>query len=322
MQDLFKRKITYLRLSLTELCNLRCRYCMSEDGIQKKEHPEMLREEEIIAATRVCAKLGISKVRFTGGEPLIKKNILSIVENIGKIDGIQNMAITTNGILLPKFASDLKSLGIKSVNISLDTLNREKFKTITRRDLFDEAFNGLLSAIKEGFDQVKVNTVLIGGFNDDEIEELGKLTLKYPIDVRFIELMPMMNDPLLTKKSFIKGEEVLKRFKGIKEVPHENNSVARLYKLDGALGRIGLISPVYDLFCHSCNRIRLTADGHIKPCLHSKEEFSIKGKSEEEMEEIIKKAILSKPREHEDLTCSEYEDAFTTGGRTMNRIGG
>ncbi|MBR4079234.1 MAG: radical SAM protein, partial [Christensenellaceae bacterium] len=191
MQDGFGRKINYLRLSVTELCDLRCRYCMPEDGICKKKHEEVLTEEEMIRAVSAAASLGVTKLRITGGEPLVKKNILSICEKTAAVEGIKEVCMTTNGILLPKFAKDLKEAGVRRLNISIDTLDEKKYAYITRRGQLKDALTGIEAALRTGFDKIKLNAVLIGGFNDDEIPALAELTRKYPVDVRFIELMPM-----------------------------------------------------------------------------------------------------------------------------------
>ena len=190
MRDTYGRQIRYLRLSVTELCNLRCRYCMPEDGVCKKSHQEMLTQEEMLLAVRAAASLGVTKVRLTGGEPLVKKNILAICAQTAAVEGIGEVCITTNGLLLPPLARQLRRAGVGRVNLSLDTLDREKYAYITRRGTLDQALAGLESALEAGFQRVKINTVLIGGFNDDEIGDLAALTLKYPVDVRFIELMP------------------------------------------------------------------------------------------------------------------------------------
>lgn len=243
MIDGYGRKINYLRLSVTELCDLRCRYCMPEDGICKKPHEEVLTEEETVMAVKAAASLGISKLRITGGEPLVKKNILSICEKTAAVDGINEVCITTNGILLPKYASDLKKAGIRRVNISLDTLDEKKYSYITRRGELKDALSGIDSALKTGFEKVKINVVLIGGFNDEEIPTLSELTLKYPVDVRFIELMPMYEGSGFDASAYIPCSKVTDVLPNLVSIPHDGG-VARLYKLPGALGNIGLISPI------------------------------------------------------------------------------
>ena len=317
MIDGFGRKINYLRLSVTELCDLRCRYCMPEDGICKKPHADMLTEEETIMAVKATASLGISKVRITGGEPLVKKNILSICEQTASTDGIEEVCMTTNGILLPKFAADLKRAGIRRVNISLDTLSEEKYAYITRIGQLKDALRGLDCALSAGFEKVKINAVLIGGFNDDEIPALAALTRKYPVDVRFIELMPMYEGNGFDASAYIPCSKVTDILESLIPVPHDNG-VARLYKLPGAMGNIGLISPLSDHFCAACNRIRLTADGHIKPCLHSRDEFCVKGLTYQDMVGRFRQAIMCKPEMH----CELSSRSRSRAGRSMNKIGG
>ena len=317
MQDVFGRNITYLRLSVTDKCNLRCRYCMPSEGICSIEHEKILTQEEMIMAVKASSSLGIRKVRITGGEPLLKKNILSIVEGISQLEGIDNISMTTNGTLLSSFAADLKKAGLRNINISLDTLNSEKYRTITRIGTLDDALSGLESALSAGFEKIKINSVLMGGFNDDEIERLSSLTLKYPVDVRFIELMPMTEDEFFSPGFFISNRKVLEALPSLERVGSDD-SVAKLYRLPGAKGNIGLISPLSDHFCFSCNRLRLTADGHIKPCLHSRLEYPIKGLDYQGMVEMFRKAILSKPQKHNALSYDERSEA----GRYMNTIGG
>ena len=193
MIDAYGRKITYLRLSVTELCNLRCRYCMPEDGVCKKRHEDMLTQEEMLTAVKAAAELGITKLRITGGEPLVKRDILSICRGVARTEGIKEVCITTNGLLLPELAKPLREAGVSRVNISLDTLDEKKYAYITRRGSLEGAMRGIESALAAGFDKVKINTVLIGGFNDDEIPALAELTRQYPVDLRFIELMPMVD---------------------------------------------------------------------------------------------------------------------------------
>lgn len=317
MIDTYGRSITYLRLSVTDLCNLRCRYCMPEEGVCKKDHPQMMSEEEMCLAVEAAAALGISKVRITGGEPLVKKNILSICEKISAIPEIKEVCITTNGILLPKLAKPLAEAGVDRLNISLDTLNPEKYAYITRNGSLDDFQRGLEAAMDAGFKKLKLNAVLIGGFNDNEIRNLAELTLQYPVDMRFIEMMPMYDSGDFNEDSYIPYTRVLEELPEAVAVASDQ-SVAKLYRLPGAKGNIGLISPVSAHFCGDCNRIRLTADGKIKPCLHSAAEYSLKGMDFAGMKEVLEKAILAKPQWHGDLDAIHRSQA----GRNMNQIGG
>ena len=317
MIDRFGREITYLRISVTELCNLRCRYCMPEDGVCKKTHEEMLTEDEIIMAVRAAASLGIRKLRITGGEPLIKKNIVSICQRAAAVPGIQEVCITTNGTLLPELARPLREAGVSRVNISLDTLDPKKFHYISRVGELDQAVAGIRAALDAGFEKVKLNTVLIGGFNDDEIPVLAELTRRYPLDLRFIELMPMYDSGDFGPEAFIPYTVVLDRLPGLEPMATDGG-VARLYRLPLAQGNIGLISPVSAHFCGTCNRLRLTADGKLKPCLHSGDEFSIKGLDYDGMVEELRLAIENKPSWHGALDAHNRSRA----GRNMNQIGG
>ena len=317
MTDGFARNVNYLRMSVTELCNLRCRYCMPAEGVCKKEHAEMLTEEEMITAVEAAASLGITKLRITGGEPLVKKNILSICRRAAQVAGIRELALTTNGVLLPQFARPLREAGVERVNISLDTLNPEKYSYITRIGTLSDALAGIQAALDAGFQKVKINAVLIGGFNDDEILPLALLTKQYPVDVRFIELMPMYDSGDFDQSAYIPGSVVLERLPEAVPVSGDGG-VAKRYRLPDAMGCIGLINPVSAQFCGTCSRIRLTADGKLKPCLHSPEEYPIKGLSFPEMRAQMERAILWKPKWHGNLNAAHRSRA----GRDMNRIGG
>jgi len=304
-----------MRLSVTDRCNLRCRYCMPQEGIQLKDHSEMLSEDEMVMAAETAALLGINKIRITGGEPLVKKNIISICERIGKTEGITDLALTTNGVYLDQYAKDLLRAGVKRLNISLDTLNEEKYRYISRSGSLSDALKGIETALNAGFEKIKINTVLIGGFNDDEIRSLAEMTMDRPVDVRFIELMPMPG-ACFSEESFIPVSKVREIFPEAEELSFE--TTAKMLRLPNAKGRIGLISPVSNHFCGVCNRIRLTADGKLKPCLHSSDEYIIKGLSKEEMKEQFIKAITNKPQCHAKLSF----DSPSGSGRAMNTIGG
>lgn len=317
MTDGLGRNIHYIRISVTELCNLRCRYCMPENGIEKKDHRQMLTEEELETAVRAAASLGVDKVRITGGEPLVKKNIVSICERIAKVEGIREVCLTTNGILLPELAKPLRQAGVSRINLSLDTLNEEKYHYMTRWGHLSDFWKGLEAALEAGFDKIKINVVLIGGFNDDEILPLAQLTQQYPVDVRFIELMPMYDSGDFGPEAFLSQQAVLDALPEL--IPAAGDGgVAKLYKLPDAQGNIGIISSITQHFCSSCSRIRLTADGKLKPCLHKEAELSIKGASYEQMVEIMSHSIKSKPEWHGQLDADHRSEA----GRNMNQIGG
>ena len=317
MIDQFGRNITYLRLSVTELCNLRCRYCMPAEGVCKKSHADMLTEDEMILAVEAAASLGITKLRITGGEPLVKKNILSICRRAAAVPGIKEVCLTTNCILLPQLAKPLREAGVRRLNLSLDTLNPDKYAYITRIGRIEDFWRGFHAALDAGFDKIKLNAVLVGGFNDDEIVPLAELTKQYPVDMRFIEMMPMCDSARFGPDAYIPFTRVLEALPEAQPVP-KDGGVAKLYRLPGAKGNIGLISPVSAHFCGDCNRIRLTADGKVKPCLHSNAEYPLKGLDSKGMRVQLEKAIWGKPKWHGDLDAVHHSGA----GRNMNQIGG
>ena len=317
MIDQFGRNITYMRLSVTDKCNLRCRYCMPEEGVCLKEHKDMLTEDEMITAVEAAASLGIKKLRITGGEPLVKRNIVSICRRAALVEGIEEVCLTTNGIFLPKLAEPLKAAGVKRINLSLDTLDPEKYAYITRKGTLDQFWAGLHAALDAGFEKVKINAVLIGGFNDMEIPQLAELTRKYPVDMRFIEMMPMYDSGDFKDAAFVPNSRVLEMLPDAEPVAHDGG-VAKLYRLPDGKGNIGLISPLNAHFCGTCNRIRLTADGKIKPCLHAPDEYSLKGMDFDGMKKVLEEAIWNKPQWHGDLDATHRSQA----GRNMNQIGG
>jgi cyclic pyranopterin phosphate synthase len=315
MKDNYGRDIYYLRLSVTDKCNLRCIYCMPETGIQKLKHEDIMSVDEIAEIVRASAACGITKVRVTGGEPLVRRGILEICRRISETDGIREVCLTTNGILLPKFAAELKSAGVNRLNISLDTLDRVAYKDITRSDSLADALAGVDAALKTGFDAIKINAVLIGGINDSGILELLEMTRKHKADVRFIEIMPVGECADWAKSRFISAQHVLELAPELYEVG--TDGVAKLYMLPGGHGTVGLISPISSHFCPTCNRIRVTFDGIMKPCLHSAEEIKLRGLHGTELEKVIRSAISVKPRKHKIDTFEASSDA-----RNMNEIGG
>lgn len=314
MKDAFGRKITYLRISVTDLCNLRCVYCMPEKGVEKRCHSDIMSIEEIITAVEASADCGITKVRITGGEPLVRRGIIDICRGVGRIPGIEEICITTNGVLLPKYAAQLRDAGVSRLNISLDTLNPDKYAQLTRIGRLEDALAGLEAAEKAGFTGTKINAVLIGGVNSDELGELVGLTRDRDIEVRFIELMPIGECADWDKARFIPGQSVLDAVP--KLVEDGMSGVSRMYRVPGWKGRVGLIDPISHRFCDRCNRIRITADGKIKPCLHSSSEFDLRGLDREGMAEVIRLAIESKPGRH------MLEERSSESIRNMNEIGG
>ncbi len=314
MKDQFGREITYLRVSVTDLCNLRCRYCMP-DGVCRKRHEDILSFEEITEIVAAAAQLGISKVRVTGGEPLVRRGCVELCRMIAGVEGIREIDLTTNGILLPRYAPALKEAGVTRVNISVDSLDPAKYREITGGGDLSAALAGVAAAAAAGLAPVKLNTVLIGGFNDDEIPAFVELTRKTPVELRFIELMPMGGH--FGRSAYLPGDTVLQQVPELEPLP-ENGGVARLYRLPGGLGRVGLISPLSRHFCASCNRLRLTSEGYLKPCLHSDQEICVRGKHGEELLSTLRQAIYAKPRMHGTLDAEHLSGA----GRAMNTIGG
>ncbi len=316
MIDGYNRKINYLRVSVTKRCNLNCTYC----GAECEKDTELSRDE-ILKLVSTFAKLGITKVRLTGGEPLVRSDICEIAEGIAKIEGIKKLALTTNGVLLSKYAARLKEAGVNAVNISLDTTDKKQYEQITGFDLLDKVYEGIDEAERVGLSPIRLNAVLIRGQNDNQAEKLIYIARDRKIDVRFIELMPF-SDEGDNEKLVIRGEEILAAFPYLKEVNESKKgnfekSVARYYSAEGFKGRIGFITPVSDKFCSECNRIRLLSDGKVKPCLGSEKVFDLKPYLDDE-EFLLRKAeeaILSKPMEHK-FSCGYGHS------HGLNKIGG
>ncbi len=317
MIDRFGRSITYLRLSVTDRCSLRCRYCMPEAAAPQKQREDLLTEDERICAVGAAAALGVTKLRITGGEPLLCRNILSLCSRAARTPGIAEVCLTTNGILLPRLAPALRAAGVRRVNISLDSLQSETYAHITRGGRLEDALAGLRAALAAGFDRVKINAVLMGGVNDGEIPALAELSRQYPVDVRFIELMPMGRGGALPPSAYLPCDTVLRRLPQLTPL-EEEGGVARLYRLPGAVGRVGLISPISAHFCGACSRLRLTADGRLRPCLHSPVEFSLKGLDGAGMMRQFEAAAAAKPARHGELSETERSPA----GLDMNELGG
>jgi cyclic pyranopterin phosphate synthase len=307
--DAHNRKINYLRISITDRCNLRCQYCMPQEGVSRFGHAEVLSYEEIRRLAAIAARRGISKIRITGGEPLVRKGAVQLVEYLARIEGIRDLSMTTNGVLLQKYAEDLRRAGLQRVNISMDSLNPDKYRRITRGGDLSQVREGIAAARRAGLNPIKINIVAISGFNDDEIIDFARLTLGEDLQVRFIEFMPIGESSAWSPDRSLPAAEVKKRIESLAPLsPFENgrnpsDGPARLFKLPGAPGCIGLISPVSDHFCTSCNRLRLTADGKLKTCLFSDEEMDLKslirsGGSDEMLEKIMTLAIFRKPLRH------------------------
>lgn len=313
MRDSFDRDIRYLRLSVTDACNLRCAYCIPDGAPPRLLEPLSVSEIENIVTT--LAGCGIEKVRLTGGEPLVRRDIIEICGRIARIPGISEVCITTNGVLLAEMAKELREAGVSNINMSLDTLNPERYKEITGLARFEDVLRGIDAAKSLGFNRLKINTVLIGGFNDDEIYDFVELTRERDVHVRFIELMPMGACAKWDRNCFISADSVFEEVPELK--PLGNDGVALLYGVPGYDGTVGLIRPMSRHFCPNCNRIRVTADGKLKPCLHSSEEINIRELSGYQLQRTIERAIAAKPQRHH-LSPDNPSEAV----RNMNEIGG
>lgn len=331
--DSFKRKITYLRLSLTDRCNLRCRYCMPHGMPHKLDHEEILKYEEFLIIVKAAVTQGVKKVRLTGGEPLTRKGLLPFIHDINNLPEKPDLWLTTNGVLLQDMAESLHQAGIRGVNVSLDSLNRENFQAITGFDQFDQVWQGIETALSNGFDKVKLNVVSIRGINDHEIQDFAALSLKLPLEVRFIEYMPMGQVGFWSKEKFISTKEVMEKITEIgplTPVPGlESDGPSLKYKLPNSIGSLGFISPISQHFCSACNRIRLTADGKLRLCLHSNKELDLKsairtGASQEEINAILRNGVMEKPQKHalENSIHPTRETPPPASNRAMNLIGG
>jgi cyclic pyranopterin phosphate synthase len=305
--DNYDRKINYLRLSITDRCNLRCRYCMPEEGVELVGHKDLLTYEEIVRTIEVFACHGITKIRLTGGEPLVRRGVVDLIKRIAQIKGVKDLSLTTNGVLLKDYARDLAEAGLRRINISLDTLQAERFAYITRRDRFKEVWEGIEETMRQGFSPVKINVVVMKGFNDDELRAFARLSLAYPLHIRFIEFMPVGGVSHWDGQEIIPFSRIMEEIKGIGELvpmgPYENGGPAKRYYIKGGKGEIGFISPITSHFCAQCNRLRLTPDGKIRTCLFSDEEIDLKGAlrkagGEAILEEILYQALQAKPEGH------------------------
>lgn len=319
MMDSYGRNINYLRLSVTGKCNLRCNYCMPEKGIKKKAHEEILSLETIERIAFSAVKLGFEKIRITGGEPLVRKGIIDVIDQIAQLKtrGLKDLGLTTNGILLKDYADQLKKAGVTRVNVSLDSLDPAKYSRVTRGGRLSDVLEGIQAAKEAKLLPLKLNVVLIGGFNDDELEEFVNLTLEDNVEVRFIELMPIGEASRWDQEHFLTGTEITKRVPQLIPLAiKEQGTVARLYKLPNSKGRVGIISPLSNHFCNYCNRIRITPDGKLKPCLHSNLEFDIRNYGQD-YERFLLDGIYAKPNRHH-IQNENYMPIL----RNMNEIGG
>lgn len=322
LKDTYHRLINYLRISITDQCNLRCIYCTPKGPVKKLPHSEILRYEEILKIVRISAGLGITKVRVTGGEPLVRKDCGDFLAKLTEIPGISDISLTTNGIVLEKHLDHLRAIGIKRLNISLDTLDAAKYKRITGHDAFDRVWSAILKAIQKGFSPIKINVVAMNGINDNELKALAALTLKYPLHVRFIEQMSYF-DPDAGQSITLSEDDIKSIIAPLGELDtcerNKKYGPASRYRLKDAKGEIGFISPVSHHFCKWCNRLRLTSDGCLRSCLLSDIVTDIKtplrnGATDAELAAAIIEAVAKKPLEKSSSGTHTESRMFSIGG--------
>lgn len=325
LTDRYDREINYFRISITDRCNLQCLYCVPHDLIPKLSHSDILSYEEILRLVKIGKQLGISKVRITGGEPLVRKDVYHFLKELTAIDGLSDVSLTTNGVHLKENLKKIKSAGIKRINISIDTLNRQKFKKITGHDFFNQVWEGIELAQKMGMAPVKLNVVALRGINDDEIVDFAELSFSYPFQIRFIEYMAIGNSETDMENNIL-TPEIKDRIKVLGQLDRvekkSNSGPAQIYKFKGAKGEVGFITALSQHFCHSCNRLRLTASGQLRPCLLSDNEEDLKGPmrngcSDSELATIFLKAVNRKALKHQ-----MAGDQSVRVTRQMSSIGG
>jgi cyclic pyranopterin phosphate synthase len=306
LSDSFQRPINYLRISVTDRCNLRCIYCMPAGGVAMMSHSDILTYEEIHTIVRAAAEVGITKVRITGGEPLVRAGLPGLVRLLTGIAAIEDIALTTNGVLLGDYAAELKQAGLRRINVSLDTLKKDKFERVTGSDKLAEVLAGIAAARSAGLSPIKFNMVVMAGTNDDELLDFAARTIGEGWNVRFIELMPVACGS--TAAQFVPVSEIKRRLGELGELepclPDVGNGPAKYFRFPGAAGTVGFIAPVSEHFCFRCNRLRLTADGKLRPCLLSDDEIDLKqplryGVSLEELKRLIRETAARKPLRHQ-----------------------
>jgi len=326
LQDNFGRTIEYLRLSVTDRCNLRCRYCMPAEGIDPIKHKDVLSYEELLRVVAIAVRCGVHKIRVTGGEPLVRKGLVGFIRDMSGISSEVEITLTTNGILLADMAADLRKAGLSRVNVSLDTLREDRFEQITRRPGLQRVLDGLHAADAAGLTPLKINMVPIRGVNDDEVADFARLTIDHPWEIRFIEFMPVSGGLDFTPENMFPAAAILAELekvgKLLPELRQGPAGPARMFHFPDAPGRIGVIPAVSEHFCGECNRMRITADGRIRPCLFSTEEIDLRSAlrrraSDAELEAIMRNAACAKPERHH-----IGEKDFRQGHRRMHGIGG
>ena len=318
--DRYNRKIEYLRVSITDRCNLRCIYCMPPEGIKPLRHEDILKFEEIEEIVRYSIDWGIDKVRITGGEPLVRKGVVYLVEILANLKGVEDLSMTTNGILLEGYAKDLKNAGLQRINISLDSLDANRFNRITKVGKLSLVLDGIEEALKRGLEPVKINVVVMKGINDDEVLDFAKMSLDRPLHIRFIEYMPLGYKGFAKEDRFFPTAQIKERLRELGElIPAEVKGAgpAKSFRFEESSGTIGFITPMSEHFCATCNRLRLTADGKLYPCLFSDYGVDIKtplrtGAGYREIKELFKEALKNKPEKH----------SIKGNNQVMSKIGG
>ncbi len=330
--DLFGRTVSYLRLSLTDQCNLRCLYCTPRGQEVKLDSVELLSFEELIRVVSVAVNMGVKKLRLTGGEPLVRRGIMSCIKGLAGIPSLDDIRLTTNGILLGDFAEELYEAGIRKLNISMDTLQPRRYQMITGHNLFDRLWAAIQKVEKMGFAPIKLNVVVLRGMNDDELLDFGRLSLRRPFHIRFIEFMPIGKSTIWEKEKYFSTAEIKARLAPLgplKDVDTGRGGIpvgpAEVYRLPGAVGTLGFISPISHQFCDHCNRLRLTSEGKLRSCLFSDEEIDLKGvlrsgASDNDIKKLFAEAILNKPKGHTLQRINDGDQVNCHGW--MSRIGG
>ena len=327
LRDSWGREIKSIRVSVTDKCNFRCTYCMPAEGLQWLGRDEILSFEEIARLVSVLARLGVDEVRLTGGEPLVRRDMPLLVEMLARIDGVRDLSLTTNGVLLDRLAGPLVQAGLRRINVSLDTLSHVRFAEITRRDALDAVLRGLEEAERHPeLSPIKINCVAVKGFTETEVPALTELARRKPYVVRFIEFMPLDADEAWREDDVLTGAEIRalveERYGPLVELPTKASSTARRFRFADGIGELGFVNPVSEPFCSSCDRIRLTADGQLRTCLFSRREWDLKsrlrnGASDDELVDFIRFAVR-----HKELKHRINDPGFVRASRSMSQIGG
>ena len=327
LRDSWEREIKSVRVSVTDKCNFRCTYCMPAEGLQWLGREEILSFEEIARLVNVLARLGVDEVRLTGGEPLVRRDMPVLVEMLSRIEGVRDLSLTTNGVLLHRFAAPLVEAGLRRINVSLDTLNHVRFAEIARRDALDAVLRGLEEAERHPeLRPIKINCVAVKGFTETEVPALAELARRKPYIVRFIEFMPLDADEAWREDDVLTGAEIRaiveERYGPLVEIPAKASSTARRFRFADGIGELGFVNPVSEPFCSSCDRIRLTADGQLRTCLFSRREWDVKtrlreGANDDELADFIRFAVR-----HKELKHRINDPGFVRASRSMSQIGG